>query len=54
MKENFTVREFAEKMGVTERTVYRWIKVGALKASRVVQGGEYRIPVSEFERIQPK
>lgn len=52
--ETFTVREFAEKMRVTERTVYRWIKLGVLKASQVVKGGEYRIPASEYERIQAK
>lgn len=52
--EYFTVKEFAEKMRVTERTVYRWIKLEVLKASQVVKGGEYRIPASEYERIQAK
>jgi excisionase family DNA binding protein len=52
--EYFTVKEFAEKMRVTERTVYRWIKLTVLKASQVVKGGEYRIPISEYERIQAK
>ena len=50
----FTVRGFAEKMSVTERTVYRWIKIGAVKAIQMVRGGEYRIPLSEFVRLQPQ
>lgn len=54
MTQYFTVHGFAQKMSVTERTVYRWIKLGAVKAIQLVSGGEYRIPLSEFVRLQPK
>lgn len=51
-REYFTVHEFAEKMRVTERTVYRWIKLGLIQGMQVLKGGEYRIHNSELTRIQ--
>lgn len=47
----YTVEEFATKVRVTERTVYRWIKLGVVKALQRVRGGEYRIPKEEVNRI---
>lgn len=49
--EYYTVREFAQKMRVTERTVYRWIKLGVVKAMQRVRGGEYRISREEVNKM---
>lgn len=51
LDEYYTVREFAEKMRVTERTVYRWIKLEVVHAIQRVRGGEYRIPQEEVDKM---
>jgi excisionase family DNA binding protein len=47
-----TVQEVARRIGSTEETVRRWIRVGHIKG--VMPGGQklgYRIPESEVERL---
>lgn len=46
MMRELTVRELAERMRVTERTVYTWIKKGAVKSEQMVPGGHHRIAVT--------
>lgn len=48
----YTVAEFAEKMRVADRTVYRWVKRGVVQGLQVMKGGEYRIPKAELDRLQ--
>ena len=47
--EVLTVSEFSEQIGFSRKTVLRWIKEGRITAFRVNK--EYRIPISEIERI---
>jgi excisionase family DNA binding protein len=45
----FTVEEVAERLKVSNMTVYRWIKAGSLDAYKL--GGEFRITerdINEF------
>jgi excisionase family DNA binding protein len=47
-----TVKEVAERVGVTIATVRRWIKDGRLRGN--MPGGQkagYRIPASDVERV---
>ena len=49
-----STREVAERVGVSARTVQRWIKAGKIKAIRkpMPQGGiAYRIPEEEIKKI---
>lgn len=48
--EGLTVREAAERLQITERTVHRWIRSGRLKAEKV--GLEWRID-RESAEMQP-
>ena len=43
-----SIREAAARVGVTEKTVRRWIKSGRLHALKL--GGQYRITVADLER----
>ena len=43
------VAELAEKLRVSEMTIYRYIEAGKLKAHRLGKG--YRIPKDEYERF---
>lgn len=38
-----TVKEYAAEYGVTERTVYEWVKKGAVEVRRHVSRGSIRI-----------
>lgn len=41
----YTARETAETLGVSERTVRRWIEAGRLSAEK--EGGEFRIDIGD-------
>jgi excisionase family DNA binding protein len=49
MGELFTVKEIAEKLKVTERCIYDWIKEGRLKALKIA--GIVRIEEEEYLRF---
>lgn len=49
MENYYTPQEVAEKLKVNIHTVYRWIREGKLKASKVVD--LWRIPESELKRL---
>ena len=44
-----TVAEAAERLGVHERTMYRWVKSGEVPSRRV--GGRVLVPVIALERM---
>ena len=46
-KEFYLVEELAEKIRVSNMTIYRYIKAGKLKAYKI--GKEFRIERSEFK-----
>ena len=46
-----TVEETAERLNVSTYAVYRAIKSGRLRAYRVTEGGPWRVPEGELERI---
>jgi excisionase family DNA binding protein len=45
----YTLREVAEKLRVSRRTVYRWVQAKELPAYRL--GGEFRITERDLERF---
>jgi excisionase family DNA binding protein len=45
----YTLREVAEKLKVSRRTVYRWVQAKELPAYRL--GGEFRITERDLERF---
>ena len=47
--EFYLVNELAEKLRVSEMTIYRYIEAGKLKAHKLGKG--YRIPREEFTRF---
>jgi excisionase family DNA binding protein len=51
--EFLTVKEFADKMHMTEQVIRLWIKTGKIKAMKVSDGpkAHYRIPTSELYRL---
>lgn len=53
IKDFYTIKEFAEKLGFCEKTIRICIKTGRLNAFKI--GGkarsQYRIPHTEIERI---
>ena len=49
-RNSLTVSETAHRLCRSNRTIYRHIKSGVLKASRFGQG--YLVPISEIERIE--
>lgn len=51
-KEFYLVEELAEKLRVSEMTIYRYIKAGKLSAHKI--GKEFRIEKSEFESFLQK
>ena len=51
-KEFYLVEELAEKLRVSEMTIYRYIKAGKLSAHKI--GKEFRIEKSEFETFLQK
>lgn len=48
--EYVTVQEAADHLRVSQSTIYRWIKIGALKAFQTGYGAT-RIAVAELERF---
>ncbi len=48
--EYVTIQEAADHLRVSQSTLYRWIKIGALKAFQTGKGAT-RIAVSELERF---
>ncbi|AEF87026.1 excisionase/Xis, DNA-binding protein [Treponema primitia ZAS-2] len=47
-KEYYTYQEVAEKFGVSDRTVWRWVVTGTIKARRFSRQ-IVRIPVAEID-----
>ncbi len=52
-KEFFTVKEFAEKLGVHWFTVWRWTVDRRISFRQSKVGGKILIPASELDRLQP-
>lgn len=50
MEQYTTVSEFATKFSISRQFVWKLIKEGKLKAIKI--GSIYKIPVSEFDRIE--
>lgn len=52
-EQHYTVHEAALLWGVTDETVRRWIRKGALKASNISSPTRkiYRIPASELKKF---
>lgn len=48
----YTMREVAEAVGVSYRTVHRYAKLKRIKTVRL--GGQVRVPRQELERILAK
>lgn len=48
-KEFYLVEELAEKLRVSNMTIYRYIKAGKIKALKL--GKEFRIERAEFQRF---
>ena len=51
MNKDYTVAELATMLSVSQRTLRRWIHLGALRAFRLPMGG-YRISQAELDRIR--
>ncbi len=49
-EEYVTIQEAADHLRVSQSTIYRWIKIGALKAFQTGRGAT-RIAVPELERF---
>jgi excisionase family DNA binding protein len=49
-EEMLTPKEVRVKLGISKRTLYRWIKTGKIKAV-VLPSGRIRIPREEVEKI---
>lgn len=49
-REFYSAREVAGKLGISVDTVWRWVKIGALKATKL-SGRKMLIPQSELVRI---
>ena len=45
----YTVREVAQKLGFTEKTIYNYIKKKKIKALKI--GKQYRIPQKELRKL---
>jgi excisionase family DNA binding protein len=48
-KRNYRVDELADALGVSTRSVHRWIEAGAVQI--VHAGWQIRIPAAEFQKI---
>lgn len=51
-KEFYLVEELAEKLRISNMTIYRYIKAGKLKAYKI--GKEFRIDKDEFNKFLNK
>lgn len=49
--EFYTAKEIAEILKVHHRTVFRYIKSGKLKATKIVEGGNWRIKKEDFDKF---
>jgi len=49
--EFYTPEEAAVKLKITRRTVYRWLREGKIKATKLGQSPLWRIPESEIRRL---
>jgi len=49
-----TIQEIAKRLKVSERTIYRYIESGKLKAIKISLGHIVRIEESEFKRFLKK
>lgn len=49
-KELYGTHEVARMLGVSPFTVWRWCKIGRIKAGKT-PGGQYRIPAEGVKRI---
>ncbi len=52
-KEFFTVKEFAQKLGVHWFTVWRWTVDRRISFRQSKVGGKILIPAAELHRLQP-
>ena len=43
-------KEAAQIAGVTQKTIWNWIKAGLVPASQIGERGQYRLDLEEFER----
>ncbi|MEM1672613.1 MAG: helix-turn-helix domain-containing protein [Archaeoglobaceae archaeon] len=48
-REAYTISEFAQRVGLHNQTIWRHIKAGRLKATRL--GSKYLIPASELTKF---
>ena len=46
-----SVADAAARLSVADQTVRRWLKSGIIRKYQRLPGGQFRIPVSELERI---
>jgi len=47
-RQMYSVKEIAIMLGLSERTIFRLMKAGKIRAVRI--GGQWRIPKSEVEK----
>jgi len=50
MISSYTPKGLAEELGVNRRTVYRWVKLGLVGATKL--GGRYRVSSEEMKRLR--
>lgn len=46
-----TVHQVAERFGVADKTVRRWLNDGTLKGIRFGRWGRWHVPLPEIERV---
>jgi excisionase family DNA binding protein len=46
-----TVEQAAQRLGIHEETVRRWLRSGKLRGNLLSERAGYRIPASEVERL---
>ncbi len=46
-----STKEAAERLGITTRTLHRYIKAGKIIASQIVPNGKLRISLESVERL---
>ena len=50
MTSSYTPKGLAEELGVNRKTVYRWVKLGLVGATKL--GGRYRVSSEEMNRLR--
>jgi len=48
----YSAKQVAFELGVSQRTVWRWIKAGKIKRTFKISIGRIGIPVEELDRIE--